>query len=121
MGLFGARMKNSIVSWATGQEGFCKDCKHCRFDKSRRFSRTDFFCSLSRCKDITETTRMNCYEKPKVTEADLQQLFALGIWTNEGKRFIRQSILGKSMTYSDVDEFLTALPTKYPEYIAPKS
>lgn len=65
-GLTAARARNSIVSWATGEKGYCKDCKHCRHDTSRRYSDTDYFCSISKCKNITETTRMNCFEKPKI-------------------------------------------------------
>jgi len=117
-GLTAARAKNSIVSWATGQEGFCADCTHCRKDASRKFSNTDYFCSLSRREDITDETRMQCFEKPKMTEQVLQEIFALGIWTKEGQQYIRQSILGRKMTFAELDQFMTKIPNEHPEYIA---
>ncbi|MDO4343416.1 MAG: hypothetical protein Q4C50_01310 [Eubacteriales bacterium] len=114
-----ARARNSIVSLITGEEGFCCECKHCRKDTSRRYSDTDWFCSLSKCHHITPETRMNCFEKPKVTEEDLQELFTLGVWTKEGQQYIRQTILGKAMTFSEVDQVLKDIPNKHPEYIDP--
>ena len=62
-GVTAARARNSIVSWATGKEGYCMDCKHCRMDTSRRFSQTDYVCSISKCRDITPDTRMRCFEE----------------------------------------------------------
>ena len=119
-GLWAARTRNSIISWATGQEGLCCECKHCRHDPSRRFSDTDYYCSISKCKHITEETKMRCFEKPKVTEGDLQELFKLGIWTELGKQYIRKSILGKAMTWTELDDFLKQLPIGHPEYIDQK-
>ncbi len=119
-GYYADKAKNSVVSWATGQEGYCRECKHCRFDESRRFSNTDYFCALSNCHDITADTIMNCFEKPKVTEEDLQELFSLGIWNSAGKQYVRESLLGKTMTFSEVDEFLKAVPINHPEYIDPE-
>ncbi len=43
-------------------------------------------------------------------------MFAIGIWTKEGQQCIRQTILGKAMTFSKLDQFLKNVPNKYPEY-----
>lgn len=109
-----ARARNSVVSWATGDEGFCNECKHCYRNES-----DDWVCSLSKCNNITEQTRMKCFEKPTVTENDLQLLFDLGVWTEEGQNYIRQSILGKKMTFSEIDDFLKEIPVNFPNYIDP--
>lgn len=114
-----ARAKNSLISWATGDEGFCRECKHCIKDSENKYSSTGLYCTIGKCAYITDTTRMNCFEKPTVTENDLQELFSLGVWTNEGQQYIRSSILGKKMTFSEIDEFLKELPQKYPHYINP--
>ena len=62
---------------------------------------------------------MNCFEKPNVTEGDLQELFAPGIWTKEGQQCIRQTILGKAMTFTELDQFLKNVPNEHPDYIDP--
>lgn len=116
-GLWAARARNSTISWATGEEGLCCECKHCRKDSSRRFSDTGWFCSISKCEHITHETRMRCFEKPKITEDDLQELFVLGIWNEEGKQYIRQSLLGETMTWSELNAYLKKLPIEHPEYI----
>lgn len=115
-----ARARNSIVSWATGEEGYCHECKHCVKDCEHRFSQADWYCTIGKCDGITENTRMNCFEKPTVTEDDLRELFSLGVWTTAGQQYIRDSILGKKMTFSEVDSFLKELPQKYPHYIDPE-
>ena len=115
-----ARARNSIVSWATGEEGYCCECKHCIKDDAHRYSETGWYCSISKCDCINECTRMKCFEKPTVTEDDLRQLFALGVWTAAGQQFIRESILGKKMTFSEIDAFLKEIPSKYPHYIDPE-
>lgn len=116
-----ARARNSIVSWATGEQGRCCECKHCVKDESHRFSKTDWYCSLSKCDSITDSTVMNCFEKPTVTEEDLKFLFDLGVWNASGQRYIRESLLGKKMTFSEVDAFLKEIPIKYPSYINPEA
>lgn len=115
-----AKVKNTVKSWASDTEGRCIECRHCRTDNEYKCSDTGYFCVLSNCADITGETTMGCFEKPKVTEKDLESLFALGIWTEEGMDYIEESILGKAMTYSEVDAFLTELPKKYPHYIDPE-
>lgn len=107
-----ARIKNSISTWATDNEGLCNECKHCYRDESG-----NWICSLSKCNNISEDTRMKCFEKPTVTENDLKLLFDLGVWTQEGQNYIRESILGKKMTFSEIDEFLKEVPIKFPDYI----
>ena len=111
-----ARLRNSFVSWAAGEEGFCRECKYCIKDSN---SFTGHRCSIGKCENITDTTRMDCFEKPTVNENDLQELFSMGIWTYEGQQYIRNSILGKKMTFSELDEFLKEIPKKYPYYINP--
>ncbi len=59
---------------------------------------------------------MPCFEKPKVTEDDLRELFTLGVWTSNGQNFIRNSILGEKMTFTELDAFLTKLAEEHPEY-----
>ena len=118
-GLTAARTRNTIITWATGDEGYCCECKHCRKDTSRRFSKTDYYCSLFKCEDITPETYMHCFEKPKMTEEYLEELFELGIWNDKGKNYIRNNLLGKSMTFSELDEFMTRIPIEHPEYIDP--
>lgn len=108
-----ARARNSVISWATNQEGFCCECKHCVKDESHQFSNTDYYCSISKRSNITETTRMNCFEKPTVTEEDLTALFELGLWNEKGEEYIKNSLLFKKMTFSEIDEFLTNLPDEY--------
>ena len=63
-----AKLRNKVKTWANDEEGYCCECKHCVKDPSRRFSNTNFYCSLSNCSDITPETRMNCFEKPIITE-----------------------------------------------------
>lgn len=104
-----ARIKNSLI----GQPGFCCDCKHCVKDDSHRFSNTDYYCAISKCYDITKNTKMDCVEKPTVTEEDLTTLFEMGLWNEKGKEYIRNSLLFKQMTFSEIDEFLTNLPSEY--------
>lgn len=118
-GLYAARARNTIISWATGDEGYCCYCKHCKKDTSRRYSNTDWYCELYKCEDITPETYMHCFEKPKITEQDLQELFELGIWNEAGKEYIRKSILGRAMTFPELDEFMTKIPSEHPEYIDP--
>ena len=109
-----ARIRNSVTTWASGDEGLCNECKHCYRDDSGNWT-----CSLSKCNNITEQTRMKCFEKPTVNENDLKILFDLGVWTEDGQEYIRQSILGKKMTFSEIDEFLKKIPSKFPNYINP--
>lgn len=116
-GYWAAKTRNSVVSWATGAEGNCCECKHCRKDDTGRYSTTGYFCVLSKCNNITESTVMNCFEKPKVTEEDLKELFALGIWNDAGKQYLRQNLLGKAMTWTELDNYLTQLPHDHPEFI----
>ncbi len=115
-----ARARNSIVSWATGEEGFCHECKHCVRDAEHRYSQADWYCTIGKCNYIDENTRNNCFEKPTVTEEDLRELFSLGIWTVAGQNYIRDSILGKKMTFSEVDDFLKEVPKKFPQFIDPE-
>lgn len=119
-GFWAAKTRNSVVSWATGQEGFCIDCKHCRHDSSMRYSDTEYVCVLSKCKNITPETRMNCFEKPKVTENDLQEIFKIGLWNDAGKQYIRQSLLGKAMVWSELDAFMKRIPYEHPEFMDPQ-
>lgn len=115
-----ARARNSIVSWATGEEGYCHECKHCIKDTANQYSQTGWGCTIGKCDSITDNTRMNCFEKPTVTEDDLRELFSLGIWTTTGQEHIRQAILGKKMTFSELDAFLKELSKQYPHYIDPE-
>lgn len=116
-GYMAARAKNSIVSWATGQEGNCCDCKHCRRDDSGRYSETGYFCALSKCNHITEATKMNCFEPIKVDMEFLTELFSLEIWNDAGKQYIRQSLMGKQITWAALDTFLSQLAAEHPEFI----
>ena len=116
-GLWAARARNSIVSMASGQNGLCSECRHCRKDTSHRFSNTDYFCSISKCNHITESTRMNCFEKPQITENDLNQLFSMGVWNGAGRQYLRQTLLGKAMTWTELDNYLKRLPHEHPEYM----
>ncbi len=116
----GTKTRNSIISWATDQEGICVDCRHCRYDVSMQLSNPEYFCILSKCKDITPETRMNCFEKPKVTEDDLQSIFKMGLWNDAGQRYIRQSLLGKAMVWAEVDTFMKKIPYEHPEFMDPK-
>lgn len=115
-----AKLRNKVKTWANDEEGYCCECKHCVKDPSRRFSNTKYYCSISNCSDITPETIMNCFEKPIITEKDLAELFALGIWNEQGKSYIRKNILGKKMTFSELDAFLKDLPQKYPNFIDPE-
>ncbi len=109
-----AKLKNDLV----GQPGRCVDCKYCCKNSSRQYSDTDYFCRLSKCENITEETRSNCVEKPKITEADINNLFSeVDIWTPAGKEYIRRSLVGETMSWNDIDQFLTKLPKEHPEYI----
>lgn len=119
-GYWAAKTRNSVISWATGAEGNCYEYKHCRKDDSGRYSTTGYFCALSKCDHITESTVMNCFEKPKITEEDLKELFALGIWNESGKQYLRQNLLGKAMTWTELDNYLKQLPIDHPEYINPQ-
>lgn len=116
-GYWAAKTKNSITSWATGANGNCIECKHCRKDDSGRYSHTGYFCTLSKCNNITESTVMNCFEKPKVTEDDLKELFTLGIWNDAGKQYLRRNLLGRSMTWNELNNYLKQLPNEHPEFI----
>lgn len=46
--------------------------------------------------------------------------FSLGIWTSNGQNYIRNSILGEKMTFTELDAFLTKLAEEHPEYIDPE-
>lgn len=116
-GYWAAKTRNDIKSWATGAEGKCCECKNCREDDSGRYSDTGYFCTISKCDNITETTVMNCFEKPKITEEDLNELFSLGVWNESGKQFLRQKLLGKAMTWTELDEYLKQLPNEHPDFI----
>ena len=112
-----SRFADNTSASLLGERGRCIDCKYCRRDTSHQFSNTDYFCVLSRCDHIADSTVMDCMIKPTISEEDLKELFALNIWTPEGKEYIRNSILGKVMSFSDVDAFLKELPVQHPEYI----
>lgn len=60
---------------------------------------------------------MSSFEKPKVTEDNLKELFALGIWNDAGKQYLRQNLLGKAMTWAELDNYLKQLPNDHPEFI----
>lgn len=60
---------------------------------------------------------MNCFEKPKITEDDLEQLFSIGVWNDAGMQYLRQNLLGKAMTWTELDNYLKPLPNEHPEYI----
>ena len=60
---------------------------------------------------------MKCYERPRISEADLNELFTVGIWNESGKQFLRQNLLGKSMSWTELDEYLKQLPKEHPEFI----
>ena len=107
------RAKNTVM----GIEGNCVNCCHCCVDEKCQISPTGYYCRLSKCENITPETVMPCMEKPKVTEGDLNELFALGIWNESGKQYIRNTILGERMLYEDVDEFLKRIPVEHPEFI----
>ena len=112
-----SRKVESAGAFLAGERGRCIDCKHCCKDDNFQYSRTGYFCRLSRCEDITESTVMDCKVKPSVTEDDLQELFKLKIWTPEGERYIRGELLGKKMTFDEVDAFLKKIPQEHPEFI----
>lgn len=116
-GYWAAKTRNSIISWATGAKGNCCECKHCRKDDTGRYSNTGYFCALSKCNNITESTVMNCFEKPKITEDDLNVLFDLEIWNDDGKQYLRQNLLGKAMTWTELDNYIRQLAKEHPEFI----
>ena len=105
-----ARFKNDAV----GQKDYCYNCKYCVKNDSGVW-----ICRLSKCDVITEDTIMPCCEKPVITEDDLADLFELGIWNEEGKKYIRETMLGQQMGWFDIDAFLKKLPIEHPEFILP--
>ena len=107
------KTKNSLL----GERGYCLNCKYCLRDDARQYGNSTYFCRLSKCDDIEADTIMDCVEKPTVTEEDLQELYKLGIWNEAGKRYLREQLLGKKMGWKDIDEYLSKLPSVYPEYI----
>lgn len=115
-----AKIKNDLVEMASTEKHHCCECKYCVYDPNNRYSDTDYFCRMSKCNYITPETKMPCFEKPKVTEDDLRELFALGIWTSNGQNYIRNSIFGEKMTFTELDAFLTKLAEEHPEYIDPE-
>lgn len=117
-GYWAAKTRNDIISWVFSPEGNCCECKHCGRDDSGRYSDTGYFCALSKCYNITEATVMNCFERPKITEADLNELFALGVWNDAGKQYLRQNLLGREMTWTELDNYLKQLPYEHPEFIS---
>lgn len=119
-GYWGARTQNKIKATFAPEEGYCCDCRYCAKDESGRYSQTGYFCRLSNASDITEATRMNCFEKPIITAADLEQLFSLGVWNERGKDYLRQELLNKRMTYREMDAFLKRVPNEHPGYIDQK-
>jgi len=112
-----SRAVDNATAFFAGQHGRCLDCKFCRRDETHQFSDADYFCALSKCAEITESTYMDCMVKPVVKEDDLKELFKLQIWTLSGEQYIRTQLLGKTMTYSEVDQFLKELPLSHPEFI----
>lgn len=114
------RKLESAKNFLMGEKGYCLDCKYCIRDDAKQYSDTGYFCRLSKCIGINETTVMDCMEKPTITEKDLEDLFDLDIWTQEGELYLRNSLLGKKMTFSEIDAFLTALPQEHPQYIKQK-
>lgn len=114
-----ARIRNSIATFASPEKGLCTECKHCIKDEALIHSDTGFYCRLSKAQNIDESTQMQCFEKPTVTETDLSELFSLGIWNEKGRQFIRESILGQKMTFTEVSNFLKTIPIEHPEYINP--
>lgn len=57
-----ARAKNYFV----GQQGYCIECKNCVYDPTHSIVKgADYFCRLSKCENITESTMMNCCENAK--------------------------------------------------------
>lgn len=106
-------IKNSIV----GERGYCIDCKYCLRDNTGAYSSTGYFCRLCKCQSITQGTIMDCVEKATVTEEDLQEIFKLKYWTTTGEQYIRNSLLGKKMGFTEVDAFLSRLPHEHPEYM----
>lgn len=111
----------AVILWAEKTRNYFigskRKGKYCRQDKNGHYSKTGYFCALSKCENITEETVMSCFEKPKITEEDLQELFALGIWNSDGQQFFRQNLLGKAMTFTELDNYLKQLPIEHPEYI----
>ncbi len=105
-----ARFKNFFL----GQKDYCYNCKYCVKDNSGTY-----FCRLSKCNSIEEDTVMQCCEKPTITQSDLDDLFELEIWNEEGKSYIQQRCLGQKMGWYDIEAFLKKLPDEHPEYILP--
>ena len=116
-----SRKVENAGAFLMGERGRCIDCKHCCTDKNFQYSKTGYFCRLSRCSNITENTVMDCKVIPSVTEEDLQELFKLKIWTLDGERYIRSQLLGKKMTFNDVDTFLKRIPQEHPTFIRPNA
>lgn len=112
-----AVLKNKAARWVAYEDKPCIDCKYCCRDDIGKYSDTGYFCRLSNCKNITESTKMRCFEMPTVTEDDLKELFDLGIWNNEGKEYLRNTLLNKKMTFRELDDYLTKLPLEHPEFI----
>lgn len=111
------RKAEGAKNFIMGERGHCVDCIHCVYDQSQRFSSTNYFCRLSKCTNITDETVMDCMEMTTVTEEDLDEFMKLDLWTPEGCVYIRESLLGKKMGWTGVNEFMTRLPQEHPEYM----
>lgn len=111
------RKVESAKNFIVGERGHCVDCKYCVCDPSHQFSSTNFFCRLSKCNNITDDTIMDCMEMTTITEEDLNEIMKLDLWTPEGRAYIRESLLGKKMGWTGVNEFMTRLPQQHPEFM----
>ena len=102
---------------AAGQRGRCVDCKYCRYDGTGEISETGFFCRLSKRDYITEATVMDCVDPATITKREIAEILKADQWTAEGCAYIQESLLGKKMGWTGVEEFLSRLPQEHPEYI----
>ena len=115
-GYWGAKKRNDIIEFFATDSHKCIECKHCSVDENGRFSETGYFCALSKCDNITEDTERKCFEKPKVIEKDIEEISSWNVLNDDGIQYLRQNLLGKSMTFTEVEEYLKELLTSHAEF-----
>ena len=111
------RKAESAKNFIMGERGHCVDCKYCKYDPEKQLSSTGYFCGLSKCNNITDDTIMDCMEIATVTAEDVAEILKLDLWTIEGRVYIKNSLIGKKMGWTGVNEFMSRIPKEHPEYM----
>ena len=52
-----------------------------------------------------------------VTGEDIAEILKLDLWTPEGCAYIKNSLLGKKLGWTGVNEFMSRIPKEHPEYM----